>query len=73
MDFRAATESLGLTAAEIADEIGVSVWSVRQARLDPASPNYRPPRPGWQKALSGIAKRQSERFSQLAEELSECR
>jgi hypothetical protein len=38
--------------AEIADAAGVSLQSIRQARLDPSSPSYRSPPPGWQKILA---------------------
>jgi hypothetical protein len=71
MDFKTATDRLTTCVghAEIADAAGVSVQSVRQARLDPNNPNYRPAPSGWQRALARIAKQRSKELKALAEEL----
>ena len=50
MDFKKATEELmaGMTRGEIADALGVSEASVRQARLDDAAKAHRNPPEGWE-------------------------
>jgi hypothetical protein len=55
--------------AEIADAAGISLQSIRQARLDPASPSYRSPPPGWQRILARLAKERGKELAALAAEL----
>lgn len=58
MDFKSATDRLAgvVTHSEIAEAAGVSVQTIRQARLDPAHPNYRPPPANWREVLVRLTK-----------------
>jgi hypothetical protein len=62
MDFKTATDILGLPATELADAFGLQPQTIRQMRLAPDAVNYRSPPEGWQKVLVRLAK---ERGSQL--------
>lgn len=59
MDFKEATDRLtsAISHQDLADELGVNVQRVRQARLDPASTGYRPPPPGWEAAIVRLMER----------------
>lgn len=72
MNFREATDGLftGISHQELADALGVSVATVRQARLDPSAKAHRTPPEGWEKAVAKLADRQATRFARLAEALS---
>jgi len=72
MDFKKATEELmaGMTRGEIADALGVSEASVRQARLDDAAKAHRNPPEGWEPKVAKLARAKSERLARLAERLS---
>jgi hypothetical protein len=71
MDFKKATDELlaSITHQELAEALGVSVATVRQARLTPAAKAHRNPPEGWQGAIKRLAKRQSDAFYRLAEKL----
>lgn len=71
MDFRAATDRLtpAVTLADLSAELGMSDAAVRQARLDPESPSYRTPPPGWQGAIIKLARERGGELVKLAEEL----
>jgi hypothetical protein len=69
MDFKTATDRLTMCVGHADIAAAVSVQSVRQARLDPNNPNYRPAPGGWQKALARLAKQRSKELKALAEEL----
>jgi hypothetical protein len=62
MDFKTATDSVAgcITHAEIAEACGVSIQSIRQARMDPSSSSYRNPPGGWEAVLSALAKKRAE-------------
>ncbi len=64
MDFRTAANILGeqITTADMAEVLGVSAHSIRQARLQEGAPGYRKPPEGWQRAFVHLAK---ERCSEL--------
>lgn len=57
MDFRTAANILGdqITTADMAEILGVSAHSIRQARLQEGAPGYRKPPEGWQKAFLRLA------------------
>ena len=63
--FRMVTDELfgKLGAEELANELACSLGSVKQARMDPGSPSYREPPPGWEKAAIKLIDR---RIAQLA-------
>ena len=71
MDFIQASDALTdcRTHDHIAVAAGVSVQTVRQARLAPDHPNNRPPPPGWQKAIAKLARERAGDLVKLADEL----
>lgn len=73
MDFHEATKRLKecLTDQEIADELGVSLQSIRQARMDQGNPSYRPPPEGWRQALIRLCRNREDELRQLAKQLAE--
>jgi hypothetical protein len=69
MDFKDATDRLtaGLSHADIAEAAGVSVQSIRQARVEPGSPSYRNPPEGWREVLARLARQRAKELKALAE------
>jgi hypothetical protein len=72
MDFKKATEELmaGMTRGDIADALGCSEATVRQARLDEGARAHRKPPEGWEAKLARQARQRAERLARLAERLS---
>lgn len=72
MDFKKATEELmaGMTRGQIADALGVSEATVRQARLDDTANAHRNPPQGWEPKVARLAKQRAERLTRLAERLA---
>lgn len=58
MDFRTAANILGqqITTADMAEALGVSPHSVRQARLQDGAPGFRKPPEGWPDIFTRLAK-----------------
>lgn len=71
MDFRKATDNLceGVSHAELARALGVSVASVRQARLDAEAKAHRAPPVGWEAAVIQLAEEQALHYKRLATRL----
>lgn len=72
MDFyKASSKATGasITLADIADAAGVGPQTLRRARMDPGSPNYRQPPEGWEKALARLADRRAKELQRLAASL----
>lgn len=71
MDFRTATDTLfrAVPHAELAERLGYSVATIRQARLRPDASGHRSPPPGWQKAVRDLAKERGAEILSLAEAL----
>lgn len=71
MNFRKATNKVCAKVghAELADALGVSLQTVRQARLKNGSPARRSPPADWEHALIRIAEKQVWHYRQLIEEL----
>ena len=71
MDFKKATEELmaGMTRGQIAEALGVSEATVRQARLDESANAHRNPPAGWEAKVAKLARQRAERLSRLAERL----
>jgi hypothetical protein len=71
MDFNKATEILmaGMTRAEIAEALGKSEATVRQAKLDPSANAHRNPPPGWEAVLARLARKRAEVLARLADKL----
>jgi hypothetical protein len=58
MDFRTAANVLGkqITTADMAEALGVSPHSVRQARLQHGAPGFRNPPEGWPEVFARLAR-----------------
>jgi hypothetical protein len=71
MDFRKATDELlaCISHQELADALGVSVATVRQARLDPAARARRTPPVGWERAVRRLAQGRIEALKKLIAKL----
>jgi hypothetical protein len=71
MDFKEATDRLveRVLHEELAAELGVSLQTIRQARMSPDSPSYRKPPKGWEGAVQKLATRRVVELTRLALEL----
>lgn len=71
MDFKTATDRVAgcISHAEIAEAAGVSVQTIRQARLDPSAPGHRPPPAGWRDVLARLARERSKDLAAFADEM----
>lgn len=71
MDFRTAANLLGhqVTTADMADALGVSPHSVRQARLQEGAPGFRKPPDGWAQAFVRLAQERCSELKALVEAL----
>jgi hypothetical protein len=71
MNFRKMTDDLFATVShtELAQAVGVSVATIRQARLDREAKSHRSPPPGWEQAVLKLAEAQARHFERLAERL----
>lgn len=69
MDFKKATETLcaGVSHEELAKALGVSVSTVRQARLDPKARAHRSPPKDWRYTVIRLAESQIMRCRHLIE------
>lgn len=73
MDFKTATDRVAgcISHAEIAEAAGVSVQTIRQARLDPSAPGHRPPPAGWREVLARLARGKAEELRRFAGQVEE--
>jgi hypothetical protein len=71
MDFREATENLcaGVSHEDLAKTLGVSVATVRQARLRQDAKAHRNPPVDWRDAVIKLAESRARRYARLAENL----
>lgn len=71
MDFKSATDILFATIshADLAERLGCSVASIRQARLSPDALAHRAPPPGWQEAVRELARERGAELQALADAL----
>jgi hypothetical protein len=71
MDFRQATDGLcaKLDHDDVARALGVSLQTVRQARLQQESNAHRSPPPGWRNAVIRLAEEKVGYYRQLIQEL----
>lgn len=67
MDFKTATD--GLNHQEVADALGCSLASVRQARLPETSKARRNPPVGWQAPIARLVRKKAEQYRKMAERL----
>ena len=75
MNFKDATDALfeRVTHEDLAGALGVSVPSIRQARLDGKSLAFRQPPEGWERAVLSLAEAQLRRYSRLIGELEKAK
>lgn len=71
MNFRKATDGLfdGVSHQDLAEALGVSIASIRQARLGPEAKAHRSPPTGWERAAIAVIKRRIVELSSLAKSL----
>lgn len=71
MDYKEATDRLfeRITAADLAEELGVSQNAVARARLAPTTRDYRPPPKDWGNAVARLAGARANALLRLAREL----
>jgi hypothetical protein len=71
MDFRTAANLLGqqITTADMAEALGVSPHSVRQARLQEGAPGFRRAPEGWPHAFVRLAQERCSELKALVEAL----
>jgi hypothetical protein len=69
MDFKDATDRLTacLSHADIAQAAGVSVQSIRQARVEPGNSSYRNPPEGWRQVVARLARQRAKELQVLAQ------
>jgi hypothetical protein len=71
MDFRTAANVLGqqITTADMAEALGVSPHSIRQARLQDGAPGFRKPPEGWPQIFAQLARERCRELQVFIQEL----
>lgn len=71
MDFKTATDVLFRSRSheELAKELGVSVPTIRQARLGTGSRAFRKPPDGWELGVARLAEKEIKRLQRLSKGL----
>jgi hypothetical protein len=71
MDFKRETDELlaGISHDDLAKALGVSIPTVRQARLAPSAKAHRNAPEGWEAIVSKLASQRAQRLKRLAERL----
>jgi hypothetical protein len=72
MKFKQATDALleSVTLEDLANSLGVSVQTVRQARAAEESTAYRSPPKGWEAAVAKLADTHARQLSRLSKHLA---
>lgn len=65
MDFKEATDILGLPATTLAREFGLQPQTIRQMRLSPEAASYRSPPEGWESVIRRLAEERSKELDKL--------
>ncbi|HEV7590996.1 MAG TPA: hypothetical protein VGO40_22990 [Longimicrobium sp.] len=71
MDFKTASDTLGLSASRLAEEFGLQPQTIRQMRLAPNAASYRSPPEGWRKVLARLARERGAELHDLAKVLED--
>jgi len=71
MDFKTATDILGLPAPELAKEFGLQPQTIRQMRLAPGAASYRTPPADWERVVTRLARERGRELHDLAERLEQ--
>lgn len=71
MDFKTATDQVAgcISHAEIAEAAGVSIQTIRQARMDQESSSYRNPPVRWKAVLADLARKRARDLESFAHSL----
>ena len=71
MNFKEATDGLfdRIDHAELAESLGISVASIRQARLSPNARAYREPPKNWEDAVIRLAEKRVWHYRRLIEQV----
>lgn len=71
MDFKTATDRLTecLSHADLAEAAGVSVQSIRQARMDGTTQGYRQPPERWKDIVARLARQRAKELKKLADDV----
>jgi hypothetical protein len=71
INFREATDQLFKVVSheELAETLGCSVASIRQARRDEGTISYRSPPKGWEKGILKLAEQRLDHFKRLVAKL----
>lgn len=72
LDFQRATDLLfeTITHQDLARELGISLNSIRQARVVPGNKAHRSPPKDWQKGVAALARRQLQHYQHLLDLLA---
>jgi hypothetical protein len=71
VDFKAATDILGLPAPDLAKEFGLQPQTIRQMRLAPDAASYRSPPSDWERVVARLARERGRELQGLAERLEQ--
>jgi hypothetical protein len=71
MNFRTATDLLGLPAPELARAFGLQPQTIRQMRLAPDANSYRTPPAGWERVLLRLARERGKELERLVRQLEQ--
>jgi hypothetical protein len=71
VDFKAATDVLGIPAPELAREFNLQPQTIRQMRLAPDAASYRTPPAGWERVVARLARERGRELQGLAERLEQ--
>lgn len=73
ISFQQATDILfdPITHQDLARALGISLASIRQARLGPNAKAHRPPPRGWEKAVTDLARARLDQYQRLLDLLAD--
>jgi hypothetical protein len=71
MDFKTATDILGVPAADLAQAFGLEPQTIRQMRLAADARGYRSPPADWERVVAELAAHRMRELSELLRTLAE--